>query len=313
MSDTRGRHPGKKSTSCSSYTVSQEDLLLPSLLCNLPHKTRKLIKAVLRDRQVRVDGRPVTQFDHKLSAGQRVEVQWLRTPEQQRAGDLDIVHMDRDLIVINKPAGLLTIATDTEKRRTAYSLLSTFVKAEDADNKIFIIHRLDRETSGLLMFARSERVKQHIQKTWNATISERIYVGVVEGEVRPPAGTVTSWLSESKAFRVYSSQNSSHGKKAVTRYRRIKSNGAFTLLQISLETGRKHQIRVHMQDIHHPLIGDRKYGSCVDPIKRMGLHAQVLAFEHPTTGKSCSFDTGIPGSFLKLFRLQSKQQPAVES
>ena len=306
MNDHGVRRSGKKSTRCSSYTVSQEEVLLPSLLCNLPHKTRKIIKAVLRDRQVRVDGRPVTQFDHKLSAGQRVEVQWFRNPEQQRADGLDIVHMDRDLIVINKPAGLLTIATDKEKRRTAYSMLSTFVKTEAADNKIFIIHRLDRETSGLLMFARSERVKQHVQKTWNATISERIYVGVVEGDVRPPAGTITSWLSESKAFRVYSSQNSSHGKKAVTRYRRIQGNGAFTLLQINLDTGRKHQIRVHLQDIHQPLIGDRKYGSCVDPLKRLGLHAQVLAFEHPTTGKACYFDTGIPRSFLNLFRPQSK-------
>ncbi len=307
MNDNSARQSGKKSMSCSSYTVSQEDLLLSSLLRNLPHKTRKVIKAVLRDRQVRVDGAPVTQFDHKLSAGQRVEVQWIRNAEQNRVDALDIVHMDRDLIVINKPAGLLTIATDKEKRKTAYSMLSTYVKTEAADNKIFIIHRLDRETSGLLMFARNERVKQHIQKTWNATIRDRTYVGVVEGEVTQPSGTVTSWLSESKAFKVYSSQNSSHGKKAVTRYRRIKGNAAFTLLQINLETGRKHQIRVHMQDLHHPLIGDRKYGSSVDPIRRMGLHAQVLAFEHPTTGKSCSFDTGIPGSFLKLFRPQGKQ------
>ena len=308
MKDDRGRHSGKKKANLSAYTVSQEDLLLPSLLSNLPNKNRKIIKAVLRGGQVRVDGRTVTQFNHILRTGQCVEVQWTRNPEEKLCEGLDIVHMDTDIIVINKPAGLLTIATDKEKRKTAFSMLSSFVKTEAPDNKIFIIHRLDRETSGLLMFARSERVKQRIQQTWDATISSRTYVGVVEGEPAAPSGIVTSWLNESKAFTVYSSQNSTHGKKAITRYRRIGGNGIFTLLQINLETGRKHQIRVHMQDLNHPIIGDRKYGSGINPLRRMGLHAQVLAFEHPTTGESCCFDTGIPAGFLRLVRQERRRQ-----
>ncbi len=299
-------HPGKKSAPYSSYTVSKNDLLLPSLLSNLPHKTRKIIKAVLRDRQVHVDGRPVTQFDHDLKPGQRVDVQWSRNSEKTRADELGIVHMDSALIVVNKPAGLLTIATAKEKRRTAYSMLSSFVKAEAPTNKIFIIHRLDRETSGLLMFARNERVKEQIQKNWIATVSQRSYVGVVEGQVNPPTGTVTSWLRESSAFTVYSSQNKNHGKKAVTRYRTLSGNAHFTLLQINLETGKKHQIRVHMQDLGHPITGDRKYGSHLDPLRRMGLHAQILAFEHPLTGKVYHFDTGVPKTFLKLCRSQSR-------
>jgi 23S rRNA pseudouridine1911/1915/1917 synthase len=298
----------KKVHPSSSFTIEKDDLLLPSLISNVPHKTRKIIKAVLRDRQVFVDGEPVSQFDHAVKPGQCVEVRWSRDVNKEHLGPLDIVHMDQDLIVINKPAGLLTIATDKEKRKTAYSLLSNFVKTENPDNKIFIVHRIDRETSGLLMFARSEEVKRQIQSTWSATIGQRTYVGVVEGEVTSSTGKIVSWLTESKAFIVYSSQKKGQGKRAVTRYRKIQGNGTLSLLQINLETGRKHQIRVHMQEIDHPIIGDKKYGSNLNPLRRMGLHAQVLAFKHPTTGESCYFDTGIPKNFLRLFRPENKQQ-----
>ena len=151
------------------------------------------------------------------------------------------------------------------------------------------------------MFAKNEKIKQQIQETWTTTIDQRTYVGVVEGEVKQQEGTIVSWLNESKAFIVYSSQNSQHGQRAVTHYKKIKSNSAFSLLQINLETGRKHQIRVHMQDINHPIIGDSKYGATQNPIRRMGLHAQVLAFTHPKTGELCRFETEIPRKFLQLF------------
>ncbi len=302
MKDYKDRsNTHKKKRPPSSYTIEKKDTLLASLITKLPHKTRKNLKAVLRDGQVSVNGEPVTQFDHVLIPGQCVEVCWDRNVPLKHPRELNIVYIDQDLIVINKPAGLLTIATDKEKRKTAYSMLSKYVKTEDPDNKIFIIHRIDRETSGLLMFARSEKIKRQIQETWNTTISQRTYVGVVEGAVEPPEGTITSWLTESKAFIVYSSQNKKFGKKSVTHYRKIKGNRTISLLQINLETGRKHQIRVHMQDIQHPIIGDKKYGSGFNPIGRMGLHAQVLAFTHPRTGEPCRFDTGIPAKLLKLF------------
>jgi 23S rRNA pseudouridine1911/1915/1917 synthase len=291
----------KKKMKNDSFTVEKDDTLLTCLLANLPHKSRKTLKAVLKDRQVSIDGKSVTQFDYALVPGQHVEVRWDRLTPQQQPHGLNIIHEDQDLLVINKPSGLLTVATDKEKRKTAYAILSDYVKTENPDNKIFIIHRLDRETSGLLMFAKNETVKHQIQETWATTISQRTYIGVVEGQVEPPSGTVTSWLKESKAFIVYSSQNSQHGRKAVTHYRNIKSDGAFSLLQINLDTGRKHQIRVHMQDINHPIIGDTKYGSTLNPIRRMGLHAQVLAFTHPKTGEACRFETAIPDKFLKLF------------
>lgn len=307
MKNTRPRtNLVKKKMKIDTLTVEKEDTLLACLLTLLPHKSRNVLKAVLRDGQVSIDGTPVTQYDHGLRPGQRIEVRWDRKTPQQQPHGLNIVYEDQDLIIINKPSGLLTIATDKEKRKTAYAILSNYVKMEDPENKIFIIHRLDRETSGLLMFAKNEKIKQQIQETWATTIEQRTYIGVVEGEVQKQEGTIVSWLHESKAFIVYSSQNSQHGQKAVTHYKKIKGNNKFSLLQINLETGRKHQIRVHMQDINHPIIGDGKYGSTQNPIRRMGLHAQVLAFTHPKTGKPCRFETEIPRKFLHLFSLEKK-------
>ncbi len=300
-SSKRSPIPAKKKLKTDTFTVEKDDTLLACLLASFPHKSRNIMKAVLKGGQVAINGKPVTQFDHALRPGQRIEVCWDRKKAQQQPYGLTIIYEDQDLIVINKPSGLLTIATDKEKRKTAYAILSNYVKMADPENKIFIIHRLDRETSGLLMFAKNEKIKLQIQETWATTIDQRTYVGVVEGEVQEPEGTIVSWLNESKAFIVYSSQNPQHGQKAITHYKKIKGNKAFSLLQINLETGRKHQIRVHMQDINHPIIGDSKYGSTQSPIRRMGLHAQVLAFTHPKTGKPCRFETEIPRKFLQIF------------
>lgn len=294
-------NPGKKKLKVDTVTIEKIDTLLAGLLAFFPQKSRNVLKAVLKDGQVSINGTPVTQFDHVLKPGQRLEVCWEKKIQRKQSKGLNIVYEDQELIIINKPSGLLTIATDKEKRRTAYAILSDYVKSENPENKIFIIHRLDRETSGLLMFARNEEIKRQIQETWTTTIDQRTYVGVVEGEVEQQEGTIVSWLQESKAFIVYSSQNPQHGQKAITHFKKIKSNNAYSLLQINLETGRKHQIRVHMQDISHPIIGDTKYGSSQSPIRRMGLHAQVLAFTHPKTGKPCRFETEIPKKFLQLF------------
>lgn len=307
MKNTRHRPgQGRKKLKIDTLIVEKPSTLLVWLQDNLPHKSRNVLKAVLRDGQVAVDGTPVSQFDHQLQIGQKIEVRWDRKTPQQQPQGLNIVYEDQELIIVNKPSGLLTIATDKEKRKTAYAILSDYVKMAAPENKIFIIHRLDRETSGLLMFAKNERVKQKIQETWTTTIDQRTYVGVVEGEVQQPEGTIVSWLKESKAFIVYSSENPRHGQKAVTHYKKLTSNSNFSLLQINLETGRKHQIRVHMQEINHPIIGDSKYGSTLSPIRRMGLHAQVLAFTHPETGKLCRFETEIPKKFLQLFSMDNK-------
>ncbi|MBU1566039.1 MAG: RluA family pseudouridine synthase [Proteobacteria bacterium] len=296
-----GKRPARGKQKIDVLVTDKEDTLLTFLLARLPNKSRNIVKAVLKDKQVFVEEKPVSQFDHPLRPGQKVEVRWDPAAAHKPGQELKIIHEDEDLIVIDKPSGLLTVATDKEKRKTAYAMLSDYVKAQDPQNKIFIIHRLDRETSGLLLFAKNEKIKHQIQETWETTIAERTYIAVVEGLVEPPEGTVTSWLKESAALIVYSHQSSQLGKKAITHYKKLRDNGMLSLLKLNLDTGRKHQIRVHMQDIKHPIIGDDKYGSSQNPLRRMGLHAQVLAFTHPKTGKLCRFETAIPGKFLKLF------------
>jgi 23S rRNA pseudouridine1911/1915/1917 synthase len=283
-------------------TVNKDDTLLAFLLTQLPGKGRNALKAVLRDRKVFVDDAPVSQFDHVLTTGSQVRVNWERDTRHKHPSplELNIIFEDAELIVIDKPSGLLTVATDSEKRKTAYSMLSDYVKRAAPDNKIFIVHRLDRDTSGLLLFAKNSVVKQQIQETWETTVNQRTYVGVVEGVVENAEGTITSWLAETTAYRVYSLPTAQAGKKAITHYRKVGGNSRYSLLQMNLETGRKHQIRVHMQDLGHPIVGDKKYGSTSNPLHRMALHAMVLAFTHPITGLPLRFETPIPERFLQL-------------
>lgn len=283
------------------FKVTEETELLVFLLAKITSRSRNDVKALLRDQQIVVDGKPITQFNHPLKPEQVVEVKWRKAPEEAKYRGLNIVFEDQYLIVIEKQAGVLSIATEKQKDNTAYSILSSHVKKQDSRNRIFVVHRLDRETSGLMMFAKSEKIQKLLQESWNATIEERTYLAVVEGYVEKKQDTITSYLVESKALIVYSSKNSEVGQKAVTHYEVLKSNKNFSLLKVNLETGRKNQIRVHAKDMGHSVVGDEKYGAKTDPIKRLGLHAWVLAFKHPITGKDFRFETEMPTKFTGLF------------
>ena len=282
--------------------VSETTELMKFLIEKFPEKSRTAIKSMLAHKQVTVGDLVTTQFDFPLKRGQMVFLNKKKSEEKPRFRGMRIVHEDADLIVIEKGSGLLSIATDKEKVKTAYSMLSEYVKRFDPKNLIFIVHRLDRDTSGLMMFAKSKKVQEVLQKDWNESIIERSYVVVVEGVVEKAEGTVTSWLKENKALVMYSSQNPEDGQKAVTHYKVLKTDKQFSLLEVKLETGRKNQIRVHMKDLGFPVTGDKKYGAKLNPIGQMGLHARVLAFKHPVTGRMLRFDTPIPGKFLKVIR-----------
>ncbi|GAB2576000.1 RluA family pseudouridine synthase [Spirosoma areae] len=287
-------------------TVAEPAELMAFLVAQLPHKNRNNIKSLLSNKQILIDGKVYTQFNHPLLPGQTVTVAGTRAPETTQYRGLTMLYEDTHLIVINKQAGLLSMATNKERDRTAYGILSDFVKKADPKNKIFIIHRLDRETSGVMMFAKSEKVQQRMQESWNATTKERTYVALVEGVPEPPTGTVTSYLHESKALIVYSSQNPDSGQFSITNYKVLKAANGYALLELELETGRKNQIRVHMQDIGHPIAGDAKYGAATDPIGRLGLHAEVLAFEHPITGEPMRFDAPVPKLFLSMMKVRDE-------
>lgn len=283
------------------FKVIEDTELLVFLLGNITNRSRNDVKTLLRDKQIFVDGQPITQFNHTLKPEQVVEVKWKKAPEEQKYRGLNIIFEDQYLIVIEKQAGVLSIATEKQKDNTAYSILSSHVKKQDPRNRIFVVHRLDRETSGLMMFAKSEKIQKLLQESWNATIEERTYLAVVEGYVEKKQDTITSYLVESKALVVYSSKNPEIGQQAITHYEVLRSNKNFSLLKVNLETGRKNQIRVHAKDIGHSVVGDEKYGAKTDPIKRLGLHAWVLAFKHPITKKDLRFETEIPSKFANLF------------
>jgi 23S rRNA pseudouridine1911/1915/1917 synthase len=291
-----GRHPEN-----AVLEVTQKDELMKFLINYLPKKNRNNIKSLLANKQVFVDGKVIKQFNHPLVPGQKVEIRWSRIPEEKKYQGITIVYEDDDIIVIDKHAGLLSIATDSQKSKTAYNMLSAHVKTRGSGNKIFIVHRLDRETSGLMMFARSERVQHILQSGWHDIVKERSYIAIVEGVPEKKKGTVTSYLRESKALIVYSSQDPENGEKAVTHYEVMKSEKNYSMLKVNLESGKKNQVRVHMQDLGHPVIGDKKYGSKTDPIGRLGLHARVLSFNHPLNNQLLRFETPVPRKFARLF------------
>ena len=284
-----------------TFPVQEADTLLSFLYGQLAHKSRTYVKSLLGNRQVSVDGKIVSQFDHPLSPGQKVEIGLKKYfPENEPAG-FKIVYEDNDLLVIDKPAGLLSISTETEKQDTAYSMVSDHVKKLNKSGKIFIVHRLDRETSGLMVFAKNEDIKHRMQDNWDDIITERNYLALVEGVPDKPEGTITSYLFEDKNFKMHSSPNPGKGLLAITHYNTLKKNRNFALLKVSLETGRKNQIRVHLQEAGHPVAGDKKYGATTNPIKRLGLHAQQLSFIHPSTGEKMNFETPVPKAFLRIF------------
>jgi 23S rRNA pseudouridine1911/1915/1917 synthase len=282
------------------FVVKEETELLVFLLKNI-NKSRNDVKNLLRDKQILVEGRAVTQFNHLLKPEQTVEVKWKKAPEEQKQRGLSIIFEDQYLIVIEKQEGVLSIATEKQKDNTAYSTLSSYLKRQNPANRIFVVHRLDRETSGLMIFAKSEKVQKLLQESWNDTIEERTYLAVTEGSIEKDHGTIVSYLAESKALIVYSSQNPAVGQKAVTHYEVLRRSKKYSLVKFNLETGRKNQIRVHAQDMKHPIVGDAKYGAASNPINRLGLHAWVLCFRHPITKENLRFETEVPARFMKLF------------
>ena len=215
-------------------------------------------------------------------------------------GGLAIIHEDRDLIVVDKPKGLLTIGTDREKSRTAHFILNDYVRKGVAKsrNRVFVVHRLDRETSGVLIFAKSEEVKFKLQSQWPDT--KKTYLAIVHGRCEKRDGTITSYLAENQAYSVYETKDTRKGKLAHTAYKVLKETRDFSLLEINLLTGRKHQIRVHLAGIGHPVVGDPRYGQERKPHNRLALHAQSISFTHPFSGEPLTFTTKVPPFFTTL-------------
>lgn len=271
------------------YTVKKQDTLLDFLII---HVSRKQAKLYLKYKQVYINGISNNQFDYLLNIGDSIEIR------KETTIGLAIIYEDKDIVVIDKPAGLLSMAGGGEKEKTAYHLVGEYVKQKDRSARVFIVHRLDRDTSGVLLFAKNEKMKNALQENWNTIVTKRGYMAIVEGHLDKQQGTIKNYLNESKTQMVYIASNG--GKLAITNYQVIQESKYYSLLEVFLETGRKNQIRVHMQSLGHSIIGDKKYGATANPIKRMGLHCHCFAFKHPVTKQSIEVKAAMPSVFTNL-------------
>ena len=213
---------------------------------------------------------------------------------------MTILHEDRDLLVVVKPSGLLTVGTAQDKARTAHYLLNDYVRKGNpkSRNRVYVVHRLDQDTSGVLLFAKSETAKQFLQEHWDQT--DKHYMAIVHGRLKTPEGTFSTYLAENTAHNVYSTGDAAKGKLAHTEYRVLQETRDSSLVEIHLLTGRKHQIRVHFAEQGHPVLGDKKYGNVARAAKRLALHARTISFLHPFTGKRLTFDAGMPEDFIRM-------------
>ncbi len=281
----------------------KEPMELMTFLINDMSISRTAAKSLLSHRLVYVNNKIETLYNYSLTPGMEIKISRDKNRKEFHSQLLDIVYEDRYLLVINKRQGLLSIATEREKERTAYSILTDYVKRTNRQHRIFVVHRLDRDTSGLMVFAKDERTKIALQDNWQRIVTDRRYVAVVKGKPEHSQGNITSWMKDNKMFISYSAPHDNGGDLAITHYRTLKEGIEYSLLELKLETGRKNQIRVHMQDMGHPIVGDSKYGERDNPIGRLALHAFRLNFYHPVTKELMQFETPIPQIFKKLIRI----------
>ena len=281
------------------YKVTKECELLEFLLETFKSQSRNSVKSLLSSHRVSVDGAPVSQFNFKLYPEDTIIISNSPIKKKTRS-KLPIIYEDDDLIVINKPSGLLSIASDNEKSSTAYRMLSDYVQQKDKHNRVFVVHRLDEDTSGVFMIAKNVQIQQALQEHWNDIVKKRGYYAIVEGIMEKKSDTIKTYLKKNSQNLMYSSKKAGDGQLAITHYKVMKENKKYSLLDVNIDTGRKNQIRVHLGEKGHYIIGDDKYGKPANPIKRLGLHAYELDFIHPFTGKLVKFTVPMPKEFSLL-------------
>lgn len=276
------------------YIVKENEILIEFLKKTFSNLSKNNVKSLLHNEKVFVNGNMTTKYNYELNVGDTVEIR------EKVAKNIDIIYEDKDIIVINKPSGLLTVATEKEKNKTAYHLVMEYLKKKNKNNRIFIIHRLDKDTSGIIMFAKNERAKHLYQDNWNDIVKKRCYYAVIDGKMENKEGTIKSYLKENGNM-VYSVKDRS-GKLAITEYEVLKERKNISLLDINLKTGRKNQIRVHMKENKTPILGDLKYGEKSKLINRLALHAYKLELVNPVTKKLLTFEINMPNEFKTLFK-----------
>src|SRR5712691_2844905 len=280
-------------------SVTRAQTLLDQLAEMYPDSSRTTLRQMLQGRRVRVNGEPEIDAKRKLSRGDEVVV-LSRAEAVTLPSSLTLLHEDDDVLVVIKANGLLTVATEREQENNAQAILNEYLR-EKGGGRIHVVHRLDRETSGVLVFAKNFKAREALKDNFAEHDIDRVYVAVIEGRIDPPAGTIQSHLLERPSLRMESVKRHPAAKLSITHYRTEAARGGYSMLEVTLETGRKNQIRAHLAEKGHPIVGDQFYGSKVNPIGRLGLHAKLLGFDHPTTGKRMTFTAPIPRVFRDLF------------
>jgi 23S rRNA pseudouridine1911/1915/1917 synthase len=278
------------------FGVKEESTLLAFLMLKLPKFGRNKIKGYLSRRQILVNGAPVTQFDFPLSSRDEVSIE-ARSQKTLKTQKLDVIYEDDELIAINKPHGLLSVASDKEKGITAYRLLSDYIKDRDKHARIYVVHRIDKETSGVLLFAKNEAIKDELQKNWNDIVTKRGYYAITSGVPAKKEDTLKNFLFKNATNLMYVGHKSETTVLAITHYQVIRSKENYALLDIDIDTGKKNQIRVQMKHAGYPLIGDDKYDNKDNPLHRLGLHAYELDLIHPITHKKIKIVAKMPKEF----------------
>lgn len=292
--------PHKNRPVSDTYTVEKEAQLLDWLLSHLSGLSRNKIKDILRGRGIKVNGKTVTKHDFRLSPGMTVSVSRSKEPPQLKSRFVSMVYEDAHIMVIEKQAGILSMAAGHGSLNVK-TVLDQYLDSRRERCRAHVVHRLDRDTSGLMVYAKSREVEQLFEASWHDMVYDRRYVAVLSGEVIQDNGTIESYLKDNAAYFTYSSPTPNGGKYAVSHFQVLRRTPHHTLTEFKLETGRKNQIRVHAADMGHPVCGDPKYGNGDDPIGRLCLHAYLLCFFHPITGRRMEFETDIPNTFKSLF------------
>lgn len=280
-------------------TVKENAPLLEYLINNVSESRSKL-KATLQGRGIAVNGRMVTQFDYQLKAGDKIIISRHKKQNQFKSRYVKIVYEDRWLVVVEKNIGILSMAAGHSSLNVKSVLDDYFLKSRQKC-RAHVVHRLDRDTSGLMVYAKDIETEQILEHNWHQIVYDRRYVAVVSGEMEQNSGTIANWLKDNKAYITYSSPTDNGGKYAVTHFQVLNRTTEHSLVEYKLETGRKNQIRVHSADMGHPVCGDMKYGNGDDPLHRLCLHAYMLCFTHPVKGEPMEFSTPIPTAFRSLF------------
>ena len=281
-----------------TFKVLADAILIDFIMEKMHGISRNRAKALISNRVVLVNNAITTHPLAELKAGQVVQLDRSKHKKSFRSNDIDIVYEDPYLLVVDKRPGLLSMSNNT-RQQTVQTVLNYYLEKGGGRNTSHLVHRLDRDTSGLMVYAKDVQTQQSLINGWQQLVTDRRYLALVEGELESPRGRIQSWLTEDKRFITHSSPVDNGGKFAVTHYNVLETSNGYSLVECELETGRKNQIRVHMADMGHPVVGDFKYGSEIDPMRRLGLHAYMLCFTHPVTGKHLRFETPVPVLFEK--------------